>query len=257
LDLAVADNVELVRRLWTAFERGGIEAVLEIADPDVRWEPYGAGGAGYDGHDGLRAYMEERRARGEQTSARLYSAVAKGEFVVARGEVQIKGEQGTVTMQPSWLYEFRDGRLTRFRGFRSQEEAMRAAGLASHDPTAAIRDLLESFNQRQSDRLRELVADDCEWDTYVGVSARGPDAIRVYVDDVFGAARSVAIADYSLRQIGESIAVSGSLNVTEANGAFAQRQIHWVFQVRDGKIARARSFAHREEAVAAAEAAAG
>jgi ketosteroid isomerase-like protein len=253
----MADNVELVRRLWSAFERGGIEAVLEIADPDVRWEPYGGGGAVYEGHNGLRAYMEERRARGEQTDARLYSAFAKGEFVVARGEVQIKGEQGTVTMQPSWLYEFHDGRLTRFRGFRSQEEALRAAGFASHDPTATIRELMDWFNQRQSGRLRELVAEDCEWATYGGVTARGPDAIRAYVDETFAGARAVAIADYSLRQIGETIAVSGSLNVTEASGGFAQRQIHWVFDVRDGKVARARSFAHREEAVAAAEAAAG
>ena len=30
----MADNVELVRRLWSAFERGGIEAVLEITDPE-------------------------------------------------------------------------------------------------------------------------------------------------------------------------------------------------------------------------------
>jgi ketosteroid isomerase-like protein len=30
-------NVELVRQLWNAFERGGIDAVLEIADADVEW----------------------------------------------------------------------------------------------------------------------------------------------------------------------------------------------------------------------------
>ena len=60
----MADNVELVRRLWSAFEKGGIEAVLEVADPDVEWEPYGGGGVVYRGHDGLRAYMEEARERG-------------------------------------------------------------------------------------------------------------------------------------------------------------------------------------------------
>src|SRR5439155_17994723 len=59
----MADNVELVRQLWSAFERGGIEAVLEIADRDVEWEPYGGGGTVYHGHEGLRAYMEEHRAR--------------------------------------------------------------------------------------------------------------------------------------------------------------------------------------------------
>src|SRR5205085_9186552 len=96
------DYVELVRRLWDAFERGGIEAVLEIADADVVWEPYGGGGEVYRGHEGLRAYMTSRAERNEDLDARLYSAFAKGEAVVARGEVRIQGPHGIVTMQPGW-----------------------------------------------------------------------------------------------------------------------------------------------------------
>src|SRR5204862_3050501 len=130
------DNVELVRRLWEAFERGGIDAVLEIADPDVEWQPYGAGGVVYRGHDGLREYMAWRRERREQADARLYSAFAKGDAVIARGEVQIRSANGIVTMQPGWLYEFSEGRLVRFRGFPTQDAAMRAAGLAPSDPAA-------------------------------------------------------------------------------------------------------------------------
>jgi len=111
------DHVELVRRLWDAFERGGIDAVVEIADPDVEWEPYGGSGTVYRGHDGLRAYMKRRADRSEEADARLYSAFAKGDFVVARGEVRIRGPRGITTAQPGWLYEFRDGKLVRFRGF--------------------------------------------------------------------------------------------------------------------------------------------
>src|SRR5436305_6878203 len=105
------DNVELVRQLLAAFERGGMDAVLEMTDPDVEGEPYGGRGVVYRGHDGLRAYMEERRARNEEADGRLYSAFAKGDYVVARGEVRIRGEHGIVAMQPGWLYEFRNGRL--------------------------------------------------------------------------------------------------------------------------------------------------
>ena len=71
----MADNVELVRRLWTAFERGGLDAVLEITDPDVEWEPYGGGGTVYRGHEGLRAYMGERRERGEEVEGIPYERV--------------------------------------------------------------------------------------------------------------------------------------------------------------------------------------
>src|SRR3954451_14738789 len=254
----MADNVELVRRLWTAFERGGIEAVLEIADPDVQWEPYGGGGIVYSGHDGLRAYMEERRARGEQADARLYSAFAKGDFVVARGELRIRGAHSIVTMQPGWLYEFRDGRLLRFRGFPTQEAALRAAGLIPQDAAAIVRDLIDTFNKRQPDRMADLVTDDCEWHSLAGKQLYiGPDGVRDYVYENFASAANVSVVEYTLREIGDRIAVSGSLNVVETSGAMAQRQVHWLFSVRDGKIARAQSFVRREDAEAAARASAG
>jgi ketosteroid isomerase-like protein len=254
----MADNVELVRRLWSAFAQGGIEAVLEIVDPDVEWEPYGGGGTVYHGHDGLRAYMEERRARNEEADARLYSAFAKGDAVVARGEIQIKSAHGIVTMQPGWLYEFRDGRLIRFRGFPTQEAALRAAGMAPQDAPAIVRELWDAFNRRQIPRMLELIADDCEWRPYTGVKEVyvGPAGVEDFLDENFGMAASASSTEYALRELGDVVAVSGSLQVVEANGGIAQRQVHWVFCVRDGKIARAQSFARREEAMAAATAAA-
>lgn len=254
----MADNVELVRQLWKAFEHGGIEAALEIADPDVEWEPYGGGGAVYKGHDGLRAYMDERNARGQQTDARLYSAFAKGDYVVARGEIRIQSESGVVTMQPGWLYEFREGRLLRFRGFPTQEAALREAGLVPQDATSVARELIDAFNKRQPARMAELVTEDCEWLSLAGRRRYiGPDGVRAYVEENFGSATSVALAGYTLRETHGLISVSGSLNLVEASGAIAQRQVHWLLTVRDGKIARAQSFVRREDAMAAAHAAAG
>jgi ketosteroid isomerase-like protein len=253
----MSDHVELVRQLWSAFERGGIEAVLEIVDPDVEWEPYGGGGRVYRGHEGLRAYMEERRARKEEADGRLYSAFAKGDFVVARGEVRIHSEHGMVTMQPGWLYEFRGGRLIRFRGFPTQEAALRAAGLVPQDAAAVVRDLIDAFNKRQPERMAALVSDDCEWHSLAGKQLYvGPAGVREYVEENFGSATSVSVAEYTLRDAGDSILVSGSLNVVEVSGAIAQRQVHWLMTIADGKITRAESFVRREDATAAAEAAA-
>ena len=211
----------------------------------------------YHGHDGLRAYMEERRARGEQTDARLYSAFAKGDYVVARGEVRIQGEHGFVTMQPGWLYEFHEGRLVRFRGFPTQEAALRAAGLMPQDAASIVRELIDAFNKRQPERMAELVTDDCEWLSLAGKQRYvGPDGVREYVEENFGSALNVSVAEYTLREIGGLISLSGSLNVVEPSGAMAQRQVHWLITVRDGKIARAQSFVRREDALAAAQAAA-
>jgi len=252
----MADNVELVRRLWDAFEHGGIDAVLEIVDPDVEWEPYGGGGTVYRGHDGLRAYMSWREDRDEETEARLFTAFARGDCVVARGEVRIRGPQGIVTMQPGWLYEFRDGKLVRFRGFPTQEAAMRAAGIAPQDPAAIVRELWQAFNRGGVDEMLAVIHEDVEWHTYRGSDSvyRGHDGIRRYYQDVAGEVTSASAVDYSIREIGETVLVSGSLQTFEAGGALAQRQIHYVYWVRDGKIARAASFARREDAEAVAKA---
>jgi ketosteroid isomerase-like protein len=232
--------------------------VLEIVDPDVEWEPYGGGGVVYSGHDGLRAYMEGRRERDEETDARLYSAFAKGDAVVARGEVRIKGPHGLVTMQPGWLYEFRDGKLVRFRGFPTQEAALRAAGMAPQDPPAIVRQFWDAFNKRQVDRMAELVADDAELLLYAGRRPvyNGPDGIRDYYDEKFGDVASATATEYTFRDVGGVIAVSCSLQVVAANGAISQSQVHWVFWVVDALVRRAQSFARREDAMAAAESAA-
>ena len=235
-----------------------MEAVLEIVDPDVQWEPYGGGGVIYSGHDGLRAYMEERRAQGDETDARLYSAFAKGDFVVARGEVRIQGEHGIVTMQPGWLYEFRDGRLIRFRGFPTQEAALRAAGLVPQDAASIIRELIDAFNKRQPTRMAELVSDDCEWHSLTGKRLYiGPGGLLEYFEDNFAATETVALAEYTLREAGDSILVSGALNEVQKSGAMAQRQVHWLIKVKDGKVVRAESFIRREAAEAAARRAGG
>jgi ketosteroid isomerase-like protein len=249
------DHVELVRKLWNAFEHGGIDAVLDIVDPDVEWEPYGGGGKIYRGHDGLRAYMQWRADRDEQTEAQLYTAFATGDFVVARGEVRIRGPQGMVTMQPGWLYEFRQGRLIRFRGFPTQDAALRAAGLAPRDAASIVRELWHAFNRGGISEMLELIHEDAEWHTYLGADPvyRGHEGIRRYYEEVAGANAETTAIDYSIRAVGDAVVVSGSLQIAEPTGAISQRQVHWTYWLRDDKIARAASFVHREQAVAAAE----
>lgn len=251
------DNVELVRRLWDAFSRGGIDAVLEIADPDVEWEPYGGGGTVYRGHDGLRAYMQRRADRKEEADARLYSAFGKENFVIARGEVRIRGPRGIVTMQPGWLYEFNDGKLVRFRGFPTQDAAFEAAGLApAHDPVSVVRSLWAAFNTGGIEQMLDWIHPDAEWHTYLGSEDvyRGHDGIRRYYREVTGRASTASATEYSIREVEDAILVSGSLQIVEPGGAIAQRQVHWVYWVAEDKVIRAASFAFREEALDAARA---
>ena len=248
------DNVELVRRLWEAFERGGIDAVLDVVDADVEWEPYAGGGVIYRGHEGLRGYMQGRAERNEEVDAQLYSAFAKGDTVVARGEVRIRGPQGMVTMQPGWLYEFSGGKLVRFRGFPTQDAAMRAAGLAPHDPVSIVRELWAAFNRGGVEQMLPLVTEDAEWRPYLGTQDlySGHDGLRRYYEEVMGDRANVTASEYAISEAGEAVIVSGSLHTVERSGAIAQRQIHWVYWVEQGKVRRAASFPRREQAEEAA-----
>jgi ketosteroid isomerase-like protein len=255
----MADNVDLVRQLWAAFESGGLDAVFEIVDPDVEWAPYGGGGVVYKGHDGLRAYMKERRDRNEEAEGRLYSAFAKGDAVVARGELRIRGPHGLVTMQPGWLYEFRDGKLVRFRGFPTQDAALRAAGLAPRDAIAVVRSLWESANRRDADGIVAHTTDDVVWLPYSGRKQEyhGRDGVRDFYLEQYAEIESINVTEYSLRELGDVVFFTGALHTVDRHGGVAQRQLHYLFWIREGRICRAQSFARREDAMAVAEAAAG
>ena len=254
----MADNVEKVRRLWAAFESGGMDAVYDIVDDDVEWAPYGAGGAVYRGKEGLREYMEGRRERGEQTDARLYSAFAKGDAVVARGEVRIQSPNGIVTMQPGWLYEFRDGKLTNFRGFPTQDAAMRAAGFAPVDAPAIVREVWDAASRKDVARLTELCAEDVVWQPYNGSRPvyHGRGGVAQYYDEKYAETASIQITEYGIREFGpELVLFTGSLHTVDSGSNIAQRQIHYLFWVSDGRVTRAQSFAQRIDAISAAEAA--
>jgi ketosteroid isomerase-like protein len=55
------ENVEVVRRGYDAFNRGDIEGVIETVGSEVRWDMSERvlNPAVYEGHDGIRRFVEE------------------------------------------------------------------------------------------------------------------------------------------------------------------------------------------------------
>ncbi len=122
------DNVAAVRRMWDAFSLGGVDAVLDVVDPDVEWSLFGTSGKVVRGHDGLRRYMEEVAARGDAIDAGAYTFEAAGDdAVICSGHVRFRTPSGMTDTQLHWLYRFRDGRLVRFEAFQTREQALKAA----------------------------------------------------------------------------------------------------------------------------------
>jgi ketosteroid isomerase-like protein len=121
------DKVAVVRRLWEAFAEGGVDAVLEVCDPDVEWSLYGTSGEVVRGHEGLRWYMNEVAAHGDQIDADAYTYDLVGDAVVVSGHVRRRSLRGMTDTQLHWVYRFRHDRLVRFDAYQTREEAVRAA----------------------------------------------------------------------------------------------------------------------------------
>src|SRR5205085_12548369 len=104
------------------------------------------------------------------------------------------------------------------------------------------------------ERMLQLIHEDAEWHTYRGAEVvyRGHEGIRRYYAEVAGTATTASARPYTVRELGEAVLVSGSLETSEPGGAMAQHQVHWVYWLTDGKISRAASFPRREQAEAAA-----
>ena len=131
----MSEQVELVRRGYELFNRGDIEAALEMLHPEIEWHTYivpGPGGATYHGHDGVRElWAEAQRIFGDfrNVPEQMFEA---GDRVVVFVRVEGVGTKSGAPVEAriAHLQTIRDGKLIRVESFGDRDEALRAAGIA-------------------------------------------------------------------------------------------------------------------------------
>ena len=124
-------QVRLVRSLWEVVEESGLEAALELTDPDVEWIPHAAGGRVLTSRELLDFYSEFQGER-HVTGARLYSVTEEaGDTVLASGSFRLKGGGGMSEFQIHFVYEFEQGRLVRGSTYATRADAMEAIARAA------------------------------------------------------------------------------------------------------------------------------
>jgi ketosteroid isomerase-like protein len=142
--VAVAANeVDIVRRAFAAFEHRDPEALIAICRPDMVFEPVtaqiAAGGEPYRGYEGMRAYLEDvartwQELRPEPDTWYLRD----GGVVVATGRVYAWGAGRVVDSPAGWLWRVEAGRLAYGRVFETAGAALAAAGIeAGAEPSVA------------------------------------------------------------------------------------------------------------------------
>ena len=127
-------NVEIIRKVLDAFERGGLDATLSFYDPDVTWvvaedEPEAAT---LRGHDGLRALLEQWLQAFDELHIEPYEFIDAGEAVVMpyRLRARERSSGSDITAPETWVFWLRDGRIIEVREYRHKAEALEAVGLS-------------------------------------------------------------------------------------------------------------------------------
>ncbi len=129
------ENVEIVRRLNEAFNRGDLIAVLELLDPDFEWwdRADDPGATVHRGHDGFSKFIADLDADVVELQVEIKEFVdVRGDYVVADVRVHGRGRASGAPFEEHEVHvlRLRDGKATEVREYRSRDEALEAVGLS-------------------------------------------------------------------------------------------------------------------------------
>ena len=122
-------NAEIVRTMWAAYGRQGLQGVLEFAAPDAEWVPYSAGGRRFRTTAEYRAYLDEMDRRHEVVEATLGEVREYGDSVVVTGRLRLRTHEGISDTTMHWVHRMRDGEVVYTASYPRLQQAMDAAGL--------------------------------------------------------------------------------------------------------------------------------
>ena len=126
-------NVEAVKRLFDAFSRRDIDAVLELLDPNALFEPaptVARPHRSYLGHAGMRQYFEDIAATWERLDVQIQEYRHAGSYVLAFGRIYAAGGGSVADDPASFVWRLEGGRVVWGKVFRRRDEALDAVGLS-------------------------------------------------------------------------------------------------------------------------------
>ena len=128
--------MEVLRVAYDAWNRGDLDAVLELLDPDLEWEEnpdvYPGLDSVYRGHEGFLKRQRDAFDIWEWFSVEGREMLDAGEHVVVLLHIAGKGRHSGIEVEKD-VYEaftFRDGKVIRHRIFGDRAEALEAAGVS-------------------------------------------------------------------------------------------------------------------------------
>ena len=124
------ENLERIRAGFAAHNRGDLDALVELYDPEVVFETLLLGT--HHGNEAIRLIYEENQKTLSGYAVEPVELIDSGDQVVAVAEVKGVGPVSQIAMdgdQFAFLFTIRNGRVVREQAFRNRDEALEAAGL--------------------------------------------------------------------------------------------------------------------------------
>jgi ketosteroid isomerase-like protein len=132
-EIAVSENVELVRRLIHAFNRLDLDAAVAVLDPGVelREWPAAPGARTYHGHEGVRRALDSWFEVWEWMQVEIKDIVDLDDRILFTLHQRAKGKGSAVEVEMDSynVYAFRDAKVCRMELFTERDPAIAAAGL--------------------------------------------------------------------------------------------------------------------------------
>jgi ketosteroid isomerase-like protein len=127
------ENVELTYQAHDALNRRDLGAFLALMDDDVEAQPLlAAVEGGYRGHDAIRHWWENTLDAFPDFRTEVDRVRDLGDVMIVRHRITGHGAGSEASFEQSscQLLEWSGKKLVRWRTFRSEAEALKAAGLS-------------------------------------------------------------------------------------------------------------------------------
>ncbi len=126
------ENVEIVRRGFTAWSEGDTAAMLQDVDPDVVLHADQAGQGVYHGHEGAIKSLVDWTEDFDDFKVVPEEFLDNGDYVVVRTRQTGTGKASGAPMEGLFwfVYQMREGKAVRIDVLGTEQAALEAAGLS-------------------------------------------------------------------------------------------------------------------------------
>jgi ketosteroid isomerase-like protein len=252
------DNVTLLHRAYEALNRRDLDAFLALMDPDVEAVPrVVALESAYRGHDGIRLWWQHLVEFLPDLAVEVIAVRDLGATTIVT--VHVRGRGGVSDMpldQTLWsAVTWRNGKCVWWRNFETEAEAM------SQKNVDVVRQAYEALARGGLNLFIEHFTDDVDYRAVSGAPddigpIHGRNALRAWLQDWFDMFDEFRMDLLEVIDAGEDrvVWVERFGGRAKRSGVRTDQVIGGVFTIRDGKIARGREYATREQALEAARA---